>query len=179
MVETRYQSRLIPLASNVLKTQAYVKSLIRFLCLKHKFIFIRSFDSPRKIAKELRKNPWKLLDIFITNFTDIYTNDGLCKVKAHSIARVLESIFCKYRYMRENHPICNIIVLYLLTKEDISTCCNYDIKMPELSNEIYEHKLKMEKEQDEREKREYEEYLKTQAFPSSSPMTNIFFPILE
>ena len=176
MVETRYQCRLIPLASNVLKTQSYVKSLIRFLCLKHKFIFIRSFNSPRKIAQELRKNPWKLLDILITNFNDIYMNDGLCKVKAHSIARVLESIFCKYSYMRERHVICNLIVQYLLKITDISTCCKYDIKMPELSNEIHEEKLRMEKEEEEREKREYEEYLKTHAFPSSSPLTNIFFP---
>jgi hypothetical protein len=81
--------------------------------------------------------------------------------------------------MRENYPICNLIVLYLLNKEDISTCCEYDIKVPELSNEIYEQKLRMEKEEEEREKREYEEYLNTQPFPSSSPMTNIFFPILE
>jgi len=179
MVKTRYQSRLIPLADNVLRTQAYVRGLIRFLCLKHKFIFIRSFNSPRTIAQELRKNPWKLLDIFITNFNDIYTNDGLCKIKAYSIARVLESIFCKYNYMRERHALCNFIVQYLLKKTDISTCCEYDIKLPELSNEIYEERLRMEKEEEEKEKREYEEYLKTQEFPSSSPLTNIFFPNIQ
>jgi hypothetical protein len=165
MVLTRFQRREHPMTRKINEHYYYKCSLIRFLCFKHKFIFISSFKSPKLIYSEYKKSPRSLLNVFLNNFNTLYLNDGICKSVQYVIALVLNELFQHDKCIELSHPLAVLIVKNILQDGVSEKCCRYKHTLPYLKNvdkEMKEQKMKNN--------------IKNMKFPCSSPITNIFFP---
>ena len=147
MVLTRFQKREHPMTRKINEHYYYKCSLIRFLCFKHKFIFISSFKSPKLIYSGYKKSPTYLVKVFLNNFNTLYLNDGLCKSVYYNIALVVNELFQHDKCIQLSCPLTTLIVKCILQDGASDKCCEYKHKLPYLKN--YE-KEKKEKESTKR-----------------------------